>query len=84
MLFEPYIIIRFIFKFGLLNGCLLGNSCSLGLRYVYSNDPSDVRFDNHIVLIRLKNCSPWTNIKPFILVGWGRSLAHDAWPMMIH
>ena len=33
MLFEPYV--RFhIFSSGLLNGRLLGNSCSRGLRYV--------------------------------------------------
>ena len=35
VLFEPLVRFHILVKFGLLSGCLLGNSCSLGVRYVF-------------------------------------------------
>ena len=35
MLLEPYVRFHISVKFRLLSGRLLGNSCSLGLRYVF-------------------------------------------------
>ena len=35
MLFEPHVRFHILVKFGFLSGRLLGNSCSLGFRYVF-------------------------------------------------
>ena len=35
MLFEPYVRFHVLVRLGDLSGRLLGNSCSLGLRYVF-------------------------------------------------
>ena len=44
MLFEPDVNFHILVKFGLLSGRLLGNSCSLDLRYVFLVKVTKCRF----------------------------------------